>query len=432
MIFNRKSVVQILREGHPSTLFAAFLYFDMSFMIWMLIGALSLLIAQDLALTPFQKGFLVALPLLGGAFFRIVLGLLADRFGPKKVGMSSLTLTLVPLVWGWVGARSFPELLGIALLLGIAGASFAVALPLASRWYPPESQGIAMGVAGAGNSGTLLAIFLAPMLAVTYHFGWHGVFGLAILPVLATLAVFWWLAREAPATHSPKGARPYLELLKVRDLWWFCLFYSTTFGGFVGLTSYLNILYHDHYGMTFLVAGKLTALAVFLGSFFRPVGGYLADQIGGVRLLIILFSLATLSFLSFGWFLPPILPAIFLVSIGVLSLGMGNGAIFQLVPQRFPAQVGIVSGIVGAAGGLGGFFLPTLLGSMKEVFHAEGTGFLIYGLVALSCVLAALLKRKSWEETWAQGIPLPGVLQEEIPLEGIPAGRVPMEVVFGG
>lgn len=431
MISSGKKIVRSLQTGHPKTLFSAFLYFDISFMIWMLIGALSLLIARDLHLTAFQKGLLVALPLLGGAFFRIVLGLLSDRFGPKKVGMSSLTMTLFPLVWGWEGGRSFSELLGIAILLGIAGASFAVALPLASRWYPPESQGIAMGVAGAGNSGTLIAIFLAPMLAITYHFGWHGVFGLAIIPVLVTLVIFWWFAEEAPGISPANGVKPYLELLKIRDLWWFCLFYSTTFGGFVGLTSYLNILYHDHYGMKLLVAGKLTALAVFLGSFFRPVGGYIADQVGGLRLLMVLFSVTALSFILFGWSLPPVVFAIVLISLGILSLGMGNGAIFQLIPQRFPDQIGIVSGIVGAAGGLGGFFLPTLLGMLKESFHVEGAGFILYGVIVFICGISVVLKRKIWEQSWLPKAVRAGEIEVGAG-EMIPTGRVPMEVVFGG
>lgn len=223
MISSGKKIVRSLQMGHPRILFSAFLYFDISFMIWMLIGALTLLIASDLHLTSFQKGLLVALPLLGCAFFRIVLRLLSDRFGPKKVGMSRLTMTLFPLVWGWEGGRSFSKLLGIGVLPGISGASFVVALPLSSRWYPPESQGIAMGVPGAGTSGTLIAIFLAPMLAITYHFCWHGVFGLTIIPVLVTLVIFWWFDEDAPETSPANGIKPYLELLKIRDLCWFCL-----------------------------------------------------------------------------------------------------------------------------------------------------------------------------------------------------------------
>lgn len=426
-----RPVLDSLREGHPRTLFSAFMYFDVSFMTWMLIGALSVLIAQELHLTDFQKGFLVAVPLLGGAFFRIVLGLLSDLFGPKKVGMFSLLFTIIPLVWGCLAGKTFSELLGIGLLLGIAGASFAVALPLASRWYPPESQGIAMGIAGAGNSGTLFAIFLAPSLAITYHFGWHGVFGLAILPILVVFVLFTWLAQESPTFHrsSPKWSH-YLDLLKNKDLWWFCLFYSMTFGGFVGLTSYLNFLYHDHYGINFLTAGKLTGLGVLLGSFFRPVGGYLADRFGGLRLLSILLLVAASAFFFFGTLLPSIPFAIFCVSAGILALGMSNGAVFQLVPLRFPDRIGIVSGIVGAFGGIGGFFFPTLLGASRGILHSDGAGFILFSSLSLMCAVAIWIKQNKWKRDWAILTSSPA--ESEVAIPALPSGRVPMEVVFGG
>lgn len=422
-------IISSLKSGHPRTLLSAFLYFDVSFMVWMLIGALSVLIAKDLHLSAFQKGFLVSVPLLGGAFFRIVLGLLSDRFGPKKVGMTSLLVTIFPLGWAWLGGESFPELLVIALFLGIAGASFAVALPLASRWYPRENQGIAMGIAGAGNSGTLIAVFLAPTLAVTYHFGWHGVFGLAIIPVLTILALFTWLAKEPPVTSSQTGIRPYLELLKIRDLWWFCLFYGTSFGGFVGLTSYLNILYHDHYGLSAIAAGNLTGLAVLSGSFFRPVGGILGDRFGGFRVLIVIYLLVAIAFMLFGAFLPALPFSILLLTTGILALGMGNGAVFQLVPQRFSSQIGVVSGIVGAAGGLGGFFLPSLFGVLREYLNSTGSGFVAFSLIAFFCGAVVFLKRESWEQGWRL---VEGVSPEGSGPLSPTVVRVPMEVVFGG
>ncbi len=424
-------IISSLKSGHPKTLFSAFLYFDVSFMVWMLIGALSVLIAKDLHLSAFQKGFLVSVPLLGGAFFRILLGLLSDRFGPKKVGRTSLLVTILPLGWAWLGGKSFYELLVVALFLGIAGASFAVALPLASRWYPRENQGIAMGIAGAGNSGTLIAVFLAPTLAVTYHVGWHGVFGLAIIPVLVVWLLFSWLAKESPMTPAPAGIRPYIELLKIKDLWWFCLFYGTTFGGFVGLTSYLNILYHDHYGLSAITAGNITGLAVLSGSFFRPVGGILGDRFGGLRILTAIYLLVALSFMLFGLFLPMASVAIFLLTVGILSLGMGNGAVFQLVPQRFSSQIGVVSGIVGAAGGVGGFFLPSLFGVLREYWGLTGAGFVVFSFIALFCATVVFFKRKQWEQEWLH---FQKTSSESV--EGAQifpsAVRVPMEVVFGG
>ncbi len=425
------TVIHSLRAGHPKTLFSAFAYFDVSFMIWMLIGALGVLIAQDLHLTPFQKGILVAVPLLGGAVFRIILGLLSDHFGPRKVGLACLFLTLVPLGWGWLGGKTFSEMLAIGLLLGIAGASFAVALPLVSRWYPSENQGIALGIAGAGNSGTLFAIFLAPMLAVTYGFGWHGVFGLAILPVLLVWILFAVLSKEAPGSPAPQGLRPYLELLRNQDLWWFCFFYSITFGGFVGLTSSLGLLYHDHYGTSALTAGKLTAVGTLAGSFFRPVGGYLSDRFGGFRVLSLLFLLSSFVFVLFGGLLPPLSLAIPLVAVGVLALGMSNGAVFQLVPQRFPARIGIVSGIVGAAGGLGGFCFSVFLGAFRGFFHADGAGFILLGSIALLGAGGIAFKRRSWQ-SWAAPLQEHPERVPDIPDGSRSGRRVPMEVVFGG
>src|SRR5262245_22464971 len=190
------------RVGHWPTLLCAFLYFDISFMVWMLVGALAVSIAAEFQLTHAQKGLLVAVPPLGGAALRLVLGVLTDRFGARRTGLLGLSLTLVPLLLGWWWSASFGQVLCVAALLGIAGASFAAALPLAGRWYPPEHQGLAMGIAGAGNSGTALAALLAPGLA--QFLGWRAVFGLALLPVVAVLLVFALVARDSPNQPPPR------------------------------------------------------------------------------------------------------------------------------------------------------------------------------------------------------------------------------------
>jgi anaerobic selenocysteine-containing dehydrogenase len=207
------------RSGHPPTLFSAFLYFDISFMVWVLIGALGVYIARDFGLTASQKGLLVAIPILGGSLFRIPMGLLTDRIGPKKTGMLGQLIVLLPLVWGWRFGNDLPQLMALGLLLGVAGASFAVALPLASRWYPLRHQGLAMGIAGAGNSGTVLASLFAPRLAEGV--GWHGVFGLALLPVVLTLALYLMLAKDSPEQPVPKPWQTYFAVLQEADTWWF-------------------------------------------------------------------------------------------------------------------------------------------------------------------------------------------------------------------
>ena len=234
-------IKDFLKSGHPPTLFSAFLYFDISFMIWVLMGVLGVYIAKDFGLTASQKGLMVAIPILGGSLVRIPLGLLVDHVGPKKTGILGQLLVMAPLVGVWLLAYQFQTVLRFGLLLGIAGGSFAVALPLASRWYPSKHQGMALGIAGAGNSGTVLASLFAPRLAEIV--GWRNVFGLALIPVILTLLVFLFLAKESPEQPKAKKGIDYFSVLKEADTFWFCLFYSITFGGFVGLASFLGIFF---------------------------------------------------------------------------------------------------------------------------------------------------------------------------------------------
>src|SRR3990167_6646341 len=262
-------IKDFLRSGHPPTLFSAFLYFDISFMVWVLIGVLGVYIAKDFGLTASQKGFMVAVPILGGSLVRIPLGLLVDHLGPKKTGILGQLMVVLPLLSFWLFASSLNAILAFGLLLGVSGGSFAVALPLASGWYPPRHQGMALGIAGAGNSGTVLASLFAPRLAELV--GWRNVFALALIPVVLTLITFSLLARESPTRPKPKKLAYYFSVLKEVDTFWFSFFYSITFGGFVGLASFLGIFFHDQYGLSKVTAGNFTALCVFSGSFFRPV-----------------------------------------------------------------------------------------------------------------------------------------------------------------
>src|SRR3569833_673843 len=180
--------ISFAKSGHVPTLISAFLIFDISFLVWVLFGPMTPFIAEQLHLSATQKGLLTAVPLLGGSFFRPILGLLADRLGGRRVGLIGLSLTLILLIAAWHYASYLWQLYAIGFLLGIAGASFAVALPLAGRWYPAEHQGLAMGIAGAGNSGTLIATLFGPRIA--QHYGWHAVFGIALLPICAVLTIF--------------------------------------------------------------------------------------------------------------------------------------------------------------------------------------------------------------------------------------------------
>ena len=387
------------KSGNPKTLFAAFVYFDISFMIWVMLGPLGNSIAEEFHLSASQKGLMTGVPILTGSLLRLVLGPLADRIGGRKTALIGVTLTLIPLVLGGFASTSFEMILIIGLMLGIAGASFAVALPLASRWYPPEQQGLVLGIAGAGNSGTVLAALFAPRLAVLFG-GWRPVFLLAMLPLALAWLVVALLAKDAPGKPRAKTLAEYVAVLKQPDTWWLGLMYSVTFGGFVGLSTFLPIFFHDQYGLDKVSAGNFAALCVFAGSFVRPVGGYLADKLGGIRMLFVLYVLIALLAIAVSG-LPALGVVTVLIFLLMTTLGSGNGSVFQIVPQRFPKEVGVVTGIVGALGGVGGFLLPNLLGSMKSLTGSFGSGFLIYAVAAALCILLISSVRKGWLATWA-------------------------------
>jgi NNP family nitrate/nitrite transporter-like MFS transporter len=403
------------RAGHVPSLLCAFLYFDVSFMAWVLIGALGSSIAAQLWPKPDDvsleehlrniadvKYFMAAVPILGGSILRLVLGVMTDHIGAKKTGIIGMLLTAVPLLLGWLWAEQFSEVLLVGALLGVAGASFAAALPLASRWYPPQYQGMAMGIAGAGNSGTALATFFGPMFAQSL--GWHAVFGLALIPLTLTCVTFVLFAKDSPNQPPPKSLHAYGAVFARADTWWFCFFYSVTFGGFVGLASFLNMFFKDQYfadntATGTIYAGYFTTLCVIAGSFLRPVGGYLADRFGGVRMLLVLYSGVAATMLGMA-LLPPLPSAIALLFLGMGLLGMGNGSVFQLVPQRFPQEIGVMTGIVGAAGGLGGFFLPNLLGTLKKLTGTFGSGFAAFALTSVACVALMWILKTRWEQTF--------------------------------
>jgi NNP family nitrate/nitrite transporter-like MFS transporter len=400
------------KVGHWPSLLSAFLYFDTSFAIWVLVGALAVSISADFwpkppglsveehlrQIAPL-KNLMAAVPLLGGSILRVVMGFLTDRIGARRTGLIGMALTAVPLLLGWLWVSSLPQMLLVGLMLGVAGASFAAALPLASRWYPPQHQGLAMGVAGAGNSGTALATFFGPMLAQAL--GWHTVFAFALAPLAVTFAVFFFLAKDSPNQPAPKPLRDYGRVLRRADAWRLCLFYSMTFGGFVGLASFLGVFFKDQYfpndpktGAVY--AGYITTLCVVSGSFLRPVGGHLADRFGGVRMLLGLYFAAGGALAGLA-FVPPLPAAVALLVVVMGLLGMGNGSVFQLAPRRFPKEIGVLTGAVGAAGGLGGFFLPNVFGVLKWLTGSYGAGFALLAALSLLCLTLLWRLRTRWE-----------------------------------
>lgn len=386
------------RAGHLPSLVASLVHFDVSFMVWVLLGALGAYVASDLHLSAAQKGLMVAVPPLGGSVFRLLLGSLSDRVGIRRTGLVTMGLTLIPLLWGWLGGGTYAQVLGIGLLLGIAGASFAVALPLVSRWYPPEHQGMALGIAGAGNSGTLIAALAAPRLAE--HVGWHAVFGLAAIPVSLAWLAFAVLAKEPPRVAPAAGtSKNPFSLLNEADARWLSSFYLVTFGGFVGLAGYLPIFFVDRFGLTKVSAAGFAALCAAAGSLLRPFGGALSDRVGGTRMLAGALAVACIVLLGVATE-PGVGATVALLFVAMGAFGVGNGAVFQLVPQRFPTRIGAMTGLVGAAGGVGGFLLPFLLGSIRQLTGSFHAGFTLVAVAVGVASLCVNRRQRAWSTAW--------------------------------
>lgn len=353
------------------------LSFAISFAVWGLISAFAPRFRDLFALSGTQTALLVALPVLLGSVGRFPIGLLADRFGGRAVFSVLLVLTAIP-AWLVPTARSYEDLLTIAFFLGIAGSAFPVGVGYVSRWTPPERQGGALGIYGLGNVGQSAAVFLGPLIAAAV--GWQSVFrGMAVLSVLWGVA-FALLARNAPSAVRPAGMKAALRVLSRRLAWVLSLFYFLTFGGFVAFAVYLPTLLRDQFSLPPADAGFRAAGFVLLATLLRPVGGWLADRIGGARVLAGVF-LGVIPFaLLLSW------PAMLPFTVGALGcaalLGLGNGAVFKLVPQYFPVETGTVTGLVGAMGGLGGFFPPLLLGFFRDRLGAVWPGFVLLAAMA--------------------------------------------------
>ena len=388
-----------LKSGHTPTLLSAFLYFDLSFMTWVVLGPLGVAIAKDFGLTPAQKGLMVAIPVLSGALLRLVAGVLVDHIGPKRTGVIGQLVVLTGLGVAWLlGVHNYHQVLALGVLLGVAGASFAVALPLASRWYPPEYQGLALGIAGAGNSGTALAALFAPALAQAY--GWQNVIGLAALPLSVAFVIYLIFAKDAPNRPPAKTLAEYMSVLGTSDAWWLMALYGVTFGGFVGLSSSLTIYFNAEYKLSAVTAGFFTAACVFAGSFVRPVGGALADRFGGVRTLTVVYVLAALGLALVSFPQPSAGLALALMMFAMMALGAGNGAVFQLAPQRFGKEIGVVTGLIGMTGGIGGFYLASSLGWAKQVTGSYQGGLLAFAGLALLALVGLIGVKARWRERW--------------------------------
>jgi NNP family nitrate/nitrite transporter-like MFS transporter len=386
-----------LKSGHLPTLIACFFYFDLSFMVWVLLGPMAVAIARDLDLNPGQQGLMVAMPVLAGACLRIVNGILVGQLRSRATGIVMQAVVIAGLLIAWTaGIHSFAQVLLLALVLGVAGASFAIALPMVSYWYPPEHQGMALGLAGAGNSGTVLASLFVPSLSAAL--GWNTVLGLAAIPLAAVFVLFLLVARDSPHCPPPKSLADYGRILRAPDAWWLMFFYSVSFGGFVGLSSFIQIYFHNQYGLPPVEAGYFTAACVFAGSFARPFGGALADRIGGTRTLAFVYAVIAAILFALGRATLPPFAALLILIAGMIALGMGNGAVFQLVPQRFGRDVGLMTGLVGMTGGVGGFYLAASLGYAQQFSGSYAFGFAVFAMLALAALAGIVSIRPRWRK----------------------------------
>lgn len=387
----------VLKSGHWPSLLGAWLHLTISFMVWLLIGAMSIAIAGDLQLNNSQISLLVALPLLGGAVLRMVAGWSADRIGARSTAMVIMLTECAVLLWGWLGVTAYAEALAFALCLGTAGASFAVSLPLASRAYSPAAQGLVLGLAASGNVGTVFILFWAPRWAE--QLGWHAVCLVMAGVVVMSLLLFSIVVPGDPDRPVHQDARWWhsvASMIRRRASYWLCFLYATTFGGFVGLCSLLPLVLHDVYRFEAITAGVLAAVCGLGGSLLRPVGGYVADRMGGLRTLHYVLPIAAGAVVAI--ISPSLSLAVTMMILTTGALGFGNGVVFQLVAEWFPKDIGLASGVVGAAGGLGGFVLPVAAGLLKDTAGSYEYGLWLFAgfvMCAWGTVIAAL--RKSHE-----------------------------------
>jgi NNP family nitrate/nitrite transporter-like MFS transporter len=293
--------------------------------------------------------------------------------------------------------HSFQAILFVGFILGFAGASFAVALPQAGRWYPPQMQGRVLGLAGAGNVGVVIDSLLAPRLANAY--GWNAVFGLMLIPAVVVFLTYVFISKEPPVKVKPKKLRDYLELFAEKDTHWFCFFYTVTFGGFAGLAASLVLYFKSTHGLTKVQAGDWAALCMCAGVMARPVGGMLADRFGGIRMLTVCYTVAGIALAAVGH-AANLAQSLILFLIALAALGAGNGSVFQLLPQRFGKDLGLMTGLVGAGGGFGAFLLATALGWSKGATGSYSIGLTSFACLCAVALVGLTLVKKRWRTTW--------------------------------
>ncbi|HEU4725716.1 MAG TPA: MFS transporter [Candidatus Eisenbacteria bacterium] len=365
--------------------------FAVAFVGWSLIAPLAKRFQDDLDLSNTRTLMLTAVPVVLGSLLRIPVGALTDRLGGRVMFPVVLAVSAIPAaIFGFVDG--YAALIVVGFFLGIAGSSFAVGVPFVAGWYAKERQGFALGVYGMGNIGTAVAAFGAP--AIVDWLGREALGIVAAVLLLATALVF-----HRMAVDPPRGpAVHYGAVLRSGwKLWRLALLYFVTFGGFVAMAVFLPKLLRDWFDISLTNAGLRAAGFTVVATFARPLGGWLSDRIGSATVLIVVFVGAGL---DAAWLAviagdPTWVP----VTIACLTLagflGLGNGAVFKMVPHDFPEATGAATGIVGAAGGLGGFFPPVVMGIVKDHFDTYALGFVGLLLFAAVCLVVVLTMRRA-------------------------------------
>lgn len=389
-----------LKSGHGPTLFASFLYFAFSCCIWVLNGAMAPFITEEFNLTPAQKGLMLSIPIFAGALMRFPLGLLAQYIGRKKATLVEMGLIAVAMLYGYFAVKTFNDLLAMGVLLGIAGASFGVALSLGSGWFPPRHKGLAMGLVGAGNVGTAVSVLIAPPLAQA--FGWQTVYGLAALAIALPMIVMIVFAKEPPDVDAHASFREHIACLFEKDGWAFSLIYGITFGGFIGLTTFLPSYYYDQFHVSKVEAGQLTMLAAFMGAALRIFGGWISDRWGGINTLTGVLVIVVVTLVACGNASASLALTTLLFMLCFAALGAGNGALFQLVPLRWPASTAVAGSMIGEIGALGGGLVPNAMGLSKQYFGSYLYGFLTFAALAVAVLVMMRVMQLRWTRTWAE------------------------------
>lgn len=364
--------------------------FTVCFFAWSMFGPLGPTLQKQLHLSDFQLAFLVAIPVVLGSVMRIPVGLLTGRYGGRLVFTALMAYSVIPLVLLALFHNSFAIMVVLGFLLGVTGASFAVGVPFVNRWYSPARQGFALGVYGMGMGGTVIAALTAPKIAK--HWSLATPFWVAAVLMVAMTAIFWLAARDAPG-ETPAGpqrlsfAEPLALFRRSTRAWALTLFYFLSFGGFVAMFLYLPKLLTGVHHLSKTDAGYRAAGFAFLAVVARPIGGWLSDRIGAERVLRICFIATIVLAVGLAIAYAHIVWLTICCLTVAVALGLGTGAVFKLVPQWFPDQVGAVTGVVGAAGGLGGFFPPLVMAVVKGITGSYALGFVLFAVVAAACLI---------------------------------------------